>query len=168
MVASLNKANRAECPEKVFGLTGESALPKSKAGHGDCSFCSPTHLLEKLLEDCMKRTNSYPMSSKRLVGTFVAALSLTLLTACDRDPRGPPQPTTSERIDDTNRAPTSNLATPLPPSQQASSQGSEAESFEDRFVIALQALLDRKIEMGDTRSVAPLEGNAPYFHVQCG
>ncbi len=72
----------------------------------------------------MKQANSYLMTSRSLVGAFVAALPLTLLTACDRDPMDPPQPTTSERMDDANRAPTSNPATPLPPSQLPSTPGS--------------------------------------------
>lgn len=37
----------------------------------------------------------------------------------------------------------------------------EAERFEDRFVNAVQALLDRKIEAGDTRTVAALEEAPP-------
>lgn len=37
----------------------------------------------------------------------------------------------------------------------------EAERYEDRFVIAVQALLDRKIASGDTRTVAALEEAAP-------
>jgi len=39
--------------------------------------------------------------------------------------------------------------------------GWEAERYEDRFVIAVQALLDRKIEAGDTRTVTPLEEAPP-------
>lgn len=72
----------------------------------------------------MQRINSYLVTSRSLVGAFVVALPLTLLTACDRDPMDPPKPTTSERMDDTNRAPTSNPATPLPPSQLPSTPGS--------------------------------------------
>lgn len=63
------------------------------------------------------------VTSRSLVGAFAAALPLTLLTACDRDLSDPPAPTTNERMDDTNRTPSTSPGTPLRPDQSPTTPG---------------------------------------------
>lgn len=71
----------------------------------------------------MQPTAPTRLACRALVSTFVAALSMTVLTACDRNPSDPPRPTTDERLNDTNRAPATNPATPVPPGQSPATPG---------------------------------------------